>query len=379
MIMSGYDSWEVRFAWQIARQVRGCPPDQMVLAISPDDCLLAHLEICPFCRDLHRMGASAEEEFELSRHLVPIDEGGSTVPIRKGQVRSLQQSLAGWGPKKLFYNPPLVLVLDQISNPGNAVKVAQVYDDPRLMGPGDIMIGEGLFAETWNSYTLRQSYLDSLVATIPDDVLRKVIELEAKDITTLDEYKALKAFRRLELQVGAYFAMRAVSELMSQQRPNLGEGLFEAFSEEWMIIEQAGRKNPAIVWPCTRLPLLEELALARFPDDQVPLAASSEQKAVSVNVLRTYSGKSEVDFYPSIAVISIWRDHENGILIGGRIVGPLMTEAELFARLELPDGSLAEPAESFIVADSGHFRVFFPDRDAGFSRDDRLLLLVLTR
>jgi hypothetical protein len=379
MIMPGYIFQEVRHAWQIARQVRGCPPDELVLAESPGQNLLAHLEVCTFCHDLRRTGKSYNEEFALPRHLAAIFELKVGEPIEEAQVRSMKESLAGWGPKKLFYNPPLVLILNRTKIHGDAVKVAQVYDDPRLSGPGDVEIGAGLFAETWNTYTLRASYLDRLIAKVPDDILKTISEQETGEAPRLNQHTALKAFRRLEVEVGAFFSMRAVSELMSQRQPDLAKVLSATFPSEHALFEQIRRRHPSITWPRPKFSVLEALALARFPDDEVPLAAAAEQKTVSVNVLRILPEAGTVDLSPSIAAISVWREYKSGFLVGGQISGKLMAEAELVARLELPDDSVIEPEETVIAAESGHFRVFFPTPGAAVRHDCRILLLVLTR
>lgn len=377
--MSGYDSWEIRLAWQIARQVRGCPPDGEVLAESPDENLVEHLKVCAFCQDLRRTGASASEEFELARRLPQTLEAKWAPSMAEGQVRSLREALAGWGPRKLFYNPPLVLILVAASEVGDAVRVAQVYDDPRLMGPGDIPIGKDLFAETWNTYTLRGSYLDRLITTVPKETLQAVLDLEAKEVPPLNEYTQLKAFRRLEIEVGAFFSIQAVSELMCEHQPDLGECLVTAFPQDQSVLDEIRRSNPRIAWFPGKRPLLEALALARFPEDEIPLAASSRQKIVPVNVLKIHPETQEVSFSPAIAVISVWREDQGGLLTGGQIEAELMTEVELSAHLELPDGSLRKAVQTFLEAGTGHFRAFFSNIDATLVPNCRLLLLVLTR
>jgi len=377
--MSAYDAWEMRLAWQIARQMRGCPPDEQVLAQSPAPKLMEHLEICAFCRDLQRTGAAVAEGFELARRLPLPREVGSVPPVAGGQVWSLLGTLAGWGPKKLFYNPPLVLILADATGLGDAMRVSQVYDDPRLMGPGDVPLGEGLFAEAWNTYTLRRCYLDRLMATGSEEVLKAMRELEAKEVLPLDEHSYLKAFRRLELEVGAFFATRAAAELMGGREPGLVEFLGKAFPEDRTVLDRIRRSNPGITWPDGVRPLLEALALARFPDDAVPLAASSQQRIVPVNILRLHAEASGVSFSPGLAVISVWREHQDGLLVGGRVEGVFGQEVELSARLELPGGELRPAAEAFLDAASGYFRAFFPTVEATRVVESRLHLLVLTR
>lgn len=377
--MSKHDSWEMRLAWQIARQVRGCPPDDLVLAENPDRNLVEHLEVCPFCRDLRRGGAERSAELSLARRLPKewTDEPASA--LDEGQVRSLRADLAGWGPKRLFHHPPLVLITKRATGFGDGLSVAQVYDDPRLMGPGDLLLTDDLFAETWNTYTLRADYLDRLIATVPTATLQAVIELAAKELLPLAEHHPITAFRRLELEVGAFFAIRAVSELMALSRPGLVEALAEAFPDEPILLDLLRTGNPRIVWLGNDLPLLDTLALARFPDDEVPLAASTQQRVVPVNVLTMGPAGAAVSFAPGLAVLSVWRAHGEGLLAGGQLFGTLLQEGELSARLELPDGELRQAEETMLDVQQGHFLAFFPQVEASLHPHCRLHLLVLTR
>lgn len=377
--MSAYDTWEMRLAWQIARQVRGCPPDEQVLAKDPGQNLLDHLEVCAFCQDLRRTGAAVAEEFELARRLPQALENRSILPVGEGQVWSLQGALAGWGPKRLFYNPPLVLILVEATGLGDAMRVAQVYDDLRFTGPGDLPLGEGLFAEAWNTYTLRRCYLDRLIAVVSKEKLQAMLELEAKELPPLDEHTQIKAFRRLELGVGAFFSSRAVSELMSIHHPGLVEFLESTFADEQTVIDQISGSDPGITWPAKKLSLLDALALARFPDDAIPLAAAGHQMIVPVNILRIQAERPGVSLSPGIAVISVWREHQGGLLVGGRLEGALGPQAELTARLELPDGQLRQAAEAILDTASGHFRTMFPEIEAAQLELCLLRLLVLTK
>jgi len=53
------------------------------------------------------------------------------------------------------------------------------------------------------SFSLRESCMDRLIITVPDDILTAIDKLEAKPDSTVEEHTALKASRRLELEDGA--------------------------------------------------------------------------------------------------------------------------------------------------------------------------------
>ena len=104
--MSKHDSWEMRLAWQIARQVRGCPPDELVLAENPDRNLVEHLEVCPFCRDLRRGGAELSAELSLARRVPQAWGGGTGAAPQQGGGPVFWAGGSGWGAERGFPHPP---------------------------------------------------------------------------------------------------------------------------------------------------------------------------------------------------------------------------------------------------------------------------------
>jgi hypothetical protein len=123
---------------------------------------------------------------------------------------------------------------------------------------------------------------------------------------------------------------------------------------------------------------MDALARARLPDDEVPLAASSPGRVLSLNVLHIHLEQGEMFLYSCIASISVWREQENGFLVGGRIQEKLGEEAELSARFELPDGAIVQGEGTFVDAETGYFRAFFPRLEAVGAEESELVLLVLT-
>jgi hypothetical protein len=376
--MSGYDSWEVRLAWQIARQVRGCPPDKHVLKDTVGEKLTAHLEMCEFCKDFRLSRPATEAMVAVVKHLKQYSDLPLGESPEKGQIWSVKESLAGWGPRKLFYNPPLVLVLATNRELGGAVRVAQVYDDPRLVGPGDVLLDDDLFAESWNTYTLRESCLERLVAVVSPDMVATVVALEDEVFPSLDKHSPLKAFRRLELEVGAFFSMAAVSELLAHSHLSIKDRILTRFGDEGSVINKIRGTQPRILWPYKPLPMVDALALARLPEDELPLAAAGEEKILSVNVLHVHLEEGELFLRASLASISVWREDEKGFHVGGRIEESLREEAELSARFEFPDGSLIEAKTAFVDAETGYFGALFADFNSDRMRDSRLALVVLT-
>ena len=194
-------------AWQQAWRLRCCPPDHLLVApASPQ--LSDHLTVCPWCRS------------SLDLPPCPFPGPVSTPapaagPLQLGQVRAVRPTLGDWGPKSRYYNPPAVLVIDLPDS--GAVFVCQVYGDNTLAGPNDIPLGGDLagFAEPWNTYTLMQDDLDTLLGEAAPGVVAAVLEQRSQPEPALQPGSILWFFRQMEVETGYFFTHRAVSDLMA--------------------------------------------------------------------------------------------------------------------------------------------------------------------
>lgn len=376
--MTANELWELQLAWQRAWQMRGCPPDALLFTADPDDGLAEHLKRCPFCREQREVGmASAASLRDIASRLVqsigiPRCECIRFLPA-PGQIWSLRQDLSGWGPKGRYYNPPQVLVLDCPRTAAGALRVAQLFDDSLLAGTGDVQVDKDWLAESWNTYTLALDDLDCCLATIDVEVLESVRKSEQGPFPVVAEGSHLSAFRRLELEVGAYFAMNAVARLMARREA----GLFALLSADMQlsktIKEALSARHPKLKWVAGELTDLDSMALARLPEYEMPLAAASGARQVPVNLLHV---RTEIYLEPLLAEITVWDVRREGMVIGGRILGQLPAGVELYARWRRADGSLAVPVEAMVDAREGFFRLRFADVGESELREGQLHLLL---
>jgi len=106
----------------------------------------------------------------------------------------------GMGPRGRYYNPPSVLVLELPQDLPGTARVAPVYDDLRLAGPGDVPLKNGLFAESWNTFPVNVEDLEYCGYSVERERVDEVLLTLAAPWTDLEQGSHLEAFRRLEVE-----------------------------------------------------------------------------------------------------------------------------------------------------------------------------------
>jgi len=292
-----------RFSLTLAKRIRTCPPPAVRNDPTQRQEYANHIAICPYCSALD---ASEMEAWEiLGRHLrdmsmmhdKPLEQ-----EIAPGQLRFFRHDLAGWR-NGLFYNRPLVLVIEKVNAVSDDVLVSQTYFDLSMAGPGDLIltgrqtpVGD-LFVETWNSYTLKAADLGKSVGHIDPEVEASIKTL-LKDPLAYPDWAMVPRpfvdqdpriyFRELEVEVGFFFATRSVSALMTELESPLRlahdsvQGLQKAIRK---VIPEARWKRPC-------LSREEVLALVELPAERLPLAADERPiEGFSVNLVRLKAGE----------------------------------------------------------------------------------------
>lgn len=205
-------------AWDLAWQTRFCPPDEIIFKHPLDGEAEAHLKSCPGCRRRRMLDESSPPWRELFRAMQSraAPEAKPEDP-RPGQIRSLHSSLAGWGPKERYYNPPVVLILDAARSLPNGVLVAQCYHDPTFMDQSDdVRIGEARFAEPWNIYTIHCKDLGPVQGMAGEEPLRQVKSLSQTSSPELPPWSPKFIFRQMEIELGCFFSAGSVIALMEE-------------------------------------------------------------------------------------------------------------------------------------------------------------------
>lgn len=200
---------------------RACPPDEVLFARERSREKEAHLGYCRYCNERLEMTTEDHRAWqELGDRLKPlIVENGQNPSPAPGQIWSLdRERLGGWGPYDRYYNPPLVLVL-QLQDNGRTVRVAQVCAEEDLKGDdgADVWLDEGIgFAESWNVYSVHRDDLKACRGEVDRSLAKQVLE-QSRKLSLLKEVSVdFQRFRELEVQVGAFVAMRAMPQVVEE-------------------------------------------------------------------------------------------------------------------------------------------------------------------
>ena len=174
-----------KLALTLAKQYRTCPAP--VVRDDPSQRLEyeRHLAICPYC-SMQRV-EEREAWIVLSKELEDLfadeKEHEQKEMVCPGQFRFLRKDLAIWR-EGLFYNPPMVLVLEKTGVISDDVLVSQIYHDISLAGPGDLVLKDrqtpvgDLFIESWNLYTLKAADLGESLGSVPPEIINAARSFE---------------------------------------------------------------------------------------------------------------------------------------------------------------------------------------------------------
>ena len=290
----------------LAKKYRTCPPPEVRDDPNQHQEYGQHLRICPYCSDPDSAERDAWET--LGRNLTDLSKEKGQQPVKEqkvaaGQLRFVRHDLVGWR-DALFYNPPMVLVLEKSLAISDDVLVSQTYPDVSMAGPGDLILMDrqtrvgGLFVECWNTYTLKGADLGERLGYVDTEIIDEVKSLEMNP----DIYPAWAMipkpfavhdpriyFRELEVEVGYAFSSRSVSELMAElEAPPL-----RLVYDSAQGLQEAMRKAlPGTRWKRAPTSREEVLALADLPIERLPLAASDrKEQRTSVNLVRIKGGE----------------------------------------------------------------------------------------
>jgi hypothetical protein len=364
-----------KMALSLARQIRRCPPPAVIKDPSQADQVEHHLAVCPHCAEESMAELDASQRLAekiLDARKAPAAVPG--IPAARGQVRYLSSRLGGW--RDGFYcNPPVVLVLEVMGVVADEIRVAQVYDDPVLAGPGDLILDAGrtggageLFVECWNTYTSRAEHLGSFLGQVSPDTVEAVTTMAENPEMTPDwammpfpmtEDGPRQYFRRLEVEVAYTFASQAAGELMAALEQAPVKLVYESPESLRQAIE---KKVPGIRFPGSTRSHEDLLACAQFPMEMLRFAAAD-------SVSRTITGsrvvfmEGELDRFENLR-IELYPVHESArgtVSFSGKFPvdrqnGP---PVEVLFRFIDSDDTVLEPVDAHWDGETGHFTVEF--------------------
>jgi len=203
-----------------AKRYRTCPPPHIADHPSHKECMKHHLRICPYCpliMEDHRKWGNLTRQ--IQEMLPQSEKSGKEDKVRQGQFRYIQSDLGGWR-EGYFYNPPLVLVLEEIAEMPGEVLAAQTYHDIYLAAPGDLILTgdhtgtDEFFVECWNTYITAAANLDLSLGEVAPEIIA-VVKALGKDSLAypswalqpkiLTDYDTRIYFRELETEVSITF------------------------------------------------------------------------------------------------------------------------------------------------------------------------------
>lgn len=378
--MSACEPWEAKLAWQIARQARGCPPDS-ILHGEENDQLSNHLSLCPFCRELRsRSLDEALEESALAREVSRQETAPAHTPKKPspGDLCRISSRLAGWGPRGRYYNPPSVLVLELPQDLPGVARVAPVYDDLCLAGPRDVALGNGIFAESWNTFSVNVDALEYCGYSVERESVEEVLLTAAAPWTDLEPGTHLEAFRRLEVETAAFFALQVFDHIIDldlrESRPI--SKLLILFHDPGSV-KTALSNRPDVRFPEESMDVPATLALARFEKTELPLAAAEDVDLITANVAIIRG--NALDFRPVLCELRHYSSQDDKLVVGGKVLSPLplVDRVELYGQWTQEGSPPRECDQSFLDAATGFFRVMFRNMTEDEFKSGRLFLLVV--
>jgi hypothetical protein len=354
-----------------ARRFRTCPPHGAPPDPSERTLWRRHLDICPECAaassESQAPDAAWTEFADALRRTVPPGLFPDPPPLSPGQFRPLRADLARWIGDR-YFSPPLVLVLDIPETP-DMVRVAPTYSEPGLAGPGDLILGNertrrgALFVETWNLFRVSAGTL-SLAAGAVDAETLDAVRAMAREPSALPPWaprpRPLKPedprreFRALEREVAEIFAAPVLV-------PHAGASLLRLAHDTARAVREALiAAAPRIRW-IDMAPGLEGLLAAATPEP-VPLAAADPESPISrANLVILREGR--IADFRAVPMETAEPARMGPTLgISGRVLDLPATgrAAGLLAFLKRPD-HCRRPATVHWNGADGRFYLEFPD------------------
>lgn len=360
-----------KFALTLARQYRTCPPPEIRDDPSQRRQYERHLARCPYCA----METTGESEAwagfrrELERLFKGLKEPPREAEVRPGQFRFIKRELSVWR-DDLFYNPPMVLVLENTAAISDDMPVCQVCADISLAGPGDLIlqgdqspVGD-VFLESWNVYILKAADMGETLGHVPPEIVRAVRSLE-NDPDAYPEWAMLPRpmtendprifFRQLEIEVGHIFSVQSKSELMKAAESPLSRLIFPS---PGVLRDAVCRVAPGTCWR-RKTPSAEEvLAFAELPTERLALAAGEiTGERTTANLVRVKHGA--VWSVESVDVEIYGRS--GALTVSGRILGlpEQVEDAALMCFLVVSDDKALSPVRYEWKKETGDFLVEF--------------------
>jgi len=262
-----------RDALKSAIRLRRCPPYFIKQTPEYREEYKAHCLICPFCEpdkesDLDGWEMVADDFVKtFYGNWNPEDE-----KVQPGDIRLLKRNKNLWN-SGFYYSPPVVMVLKKDPDSEGYLPVAQIFSEPLLAGPGDLVTGS-LFVETWNIFHVKIESLGEKIDKKDQVIVDAVIAMH-RNKSDVPDWAQLpmpikpgdprELFRRYERETADFFnENRTMPPIFN-------------FLDKISMIEELRKKAPGISWDAPPKTMWDLFATADLPDDYYPKAAADEE------------------------------------------------------------------------------------------------------
>ena len=352
--MSSYnEALKLKLAWQTAFEQRTCPPAEILYTESPDENLKKHLSFCDSCRESRAIAKDGKAGFQgLFAELASNTVAHKSDALKQaGQIWTIDTSLGRWVENGRYFSSPTVLLLSR-STAGSARKVAQLYTDKRLMGDGDVWLGDQFgFAQSWNCYSIPRNALECWLGTVSESLVSEVATRAAMNMQPPTVDSIISFFREMETAVGlsAVQAMEAVKAAESSQNEAFLHNVFGTLAEAYQKLSGFKLSDYADS-------LLDLLSTARDPHAITPvIAATSIPLQVNI-VIKQHDGAITIKTVGATLTESNWDDGD--YYVAGKLQEAQQEDLFLVASLNL-DGNIVCECQSSIEAGSPFFDIVF--------------------
>jgi len=163
-------------------------------------------------------------------------------------------------------------------------------------------------------------------------------------------------FRKLEIAVGYTFAAPAAQPLMAETESQ-NTARHKPLQELSRFMAELRRIQPAIFWDHTPQNVPEAILTARFPADQLPMAA--DEKGGNILVIKRVAARNNrlELFEPLYAEVILESKIRRGIAISGRLTSRPPENAYMSAAWMTDRGRLIFPTRIEYEAETGMFYI----------------------
>ncbi len=354
-------------AWQQAWRMRCCPPDT-VLAGEMTGELEQHLEICPACR---RARADSLPEIKLN---FPSESSAQKRVPQVGELWSITKKTAGWGPKYRYYSPPVVLITAMVDD--KAVNVIQIFGDPTLAGPDDILLDNNSIGlvEVWNRYTLKSDILENCLGKVSTDLVHRIEKTPEQHHPAPSPGSLLWFFRQMEVETGWFFAEQSLADLLESEE--VASSLALCYKNAESLLEDLQELPVILPDACLNGLPGNILANAMPADDLLPMAAAEEEpEKIQILIFTVQQGRiQDVKMVPGL--VTLHNEQDSLLQISGLCKDCPDQNCEWIFRWQ--SGKLSiEPLPGQYGAENGIFWAVFPTNEMPETVEGELIVRII--